>query len=275
MVAGNKQFVNGVEQIELAVLDPVTGVAGEWVRFENIAMDTVTHTSNADNKTNIFAEDKDVAVAILTDTGDPDTFGFGGLEISTENFAKLFNTEVDLATSTVTVLAKRREAKLAVRLTTRPINGVKKVITYPNTQCSTVWSGNFTKNALMVIQVTASLLAFMSVGGKDAIYTMQTVKEDGTVINGNPPVVSAGADSTTTTPTKALTGTATATSPKTIVSTLWTQTSGPNTATMTAPNALSNTVGGLITGVYIFQLTVVDSDGVSKSATTKVTATIA
>ena len=275
MTAGNKQFVNGVEQIELAVLDPVTGIAGEWVRFENIAMDTVVHTTNADNKTSIFAEDKDVAVAILTDTGDPDTFAFGGLEISVDNFSKLFNVEVDLTTSSVTVLAKRREALLAVRLTTRPINGVKKIITYPNTQCSTVWSGNFTKNALMVIQVTASLLAFTSVGGKDAIYTMQTVAADGTVINGTPPTVSAGTDSTTTVATKALTGTATAASPKTIASTTWIQVSGPSTATMTAPNALSNTVGALVTGVYIFQLTATDSAGISKSSQTKVTATIA
>lgn len=275
MIAGNKQFVNGVEQIELAVIDEATGVAGDWVRFENIAMDTVVHTTNEDNKTSIFAEDKDVAVAILTDTGDPDTFAFGGLEISTENFAKLFNVEVDLTTSSVTVLAKRREAKLAVRLTTRPINGVKKIITYPNTQCSTVWSGNFTKNSLMVIQVTASLLAFMSVGGKDAIYTMQTVKSDGSVINGVLPTVSAGTDSTSTTATKALTGTATAASPKTIATTTWSQVSGPATATMTAPNALSNTVGALITGVYTFQLTAVDSDGISASAQVKITATIA
>lgn len=275
MESSGKNFVNGVEQLELAVLDPVTNVPGEWVRWENIAMDTVTHTSNPDNKTNIFAEDKDIAVAVLTDTGDPDTFGFGGLEISTENFAKLFNTEVDLLTNTVTVLAKRREARLAVRLTTRPIGGVKRIITYPNTQCSSVWSGNFTKSALMIIQVTASLLSYKSIGGKDAIYTMQTVKEDGTVINGTPPTVSAGTDSTTTTATKALTGTATAASPKTIAQTTWSQVSGPNTATMTAPNALSNTVGGLVTGVYTFQLTAIDSDGVTASSSVKLTATIA
>ena len=275
MESSGKNFVNGVDQVELAVIDEITGVPGTWVNMENITMTTVVYTSNSDNKTNIFAEDKPVAIAVLTDTGDPDTFAFSSMELSTANFSMLFNAEVDLLTSTTTVLAQRREAKLAIRLTTKNIGGVKTVFTFPNTQAESKWAGNFTKSELMSINVTASILSFGKVNGKDAIYTIQKVKADGSTINSIPPVVSAGTDSTTTTATKALTGTATATSPKTIAQTVWTQVSGPNQAVMSAPNALSNTVSGLVSGVYVFQLIATDSDGVTASSSVKLTATIA
>ena len=275
MESSGKNFVNGVDQVELAVIDEITGVPGTWVNMENITMTTVVYTSNSDNKTNIFAEDKPVAIAVLTDTGDPDTFAFSSMELSTANFSMLFNAEIDLLTSTTTVLAQRREANLAIRLTTKAIGGVKTIFTFLKTQAESKWAGNFTKSELMSINVTASILSFGKINGKDALYTIQKVRADGSVINSTPPTVSAGIDSTTTTATKALTGTATAASPKTVVQTLWTQVSGPNIATMTAPSALTNTVGGLITGAYVFQLSVTDSDGIVASASTKVTATIA
>jgi len=180
-----------------------------------------------------------------------------------------------LATSTTTVLATRKSANLAIRLTTRPTNGVKKIITYPNTQCDTTYVNNFTKDALVQLGIVASIMSFLSVGGKDAIYTIQTVKADGTAINGTPPTVSAGTNSTTTTATKALTGTATAASPKTIVSQQWTFVSGPNTPGITGSTTLTPTITGLITGTYVMQMTAIDSDGVSASATTQIVATIA
>lgn len=275
MAAANKKIVHGVELLEFAIPNvdgSLTGVT--WSRFENVAPGTVNYTSNADNKTSIIPEDKDVAIIVLSTPGDPDAFNFGLLELSDDNFNTLFNTEYDATTSTVTVLAQRKQPNLAIRLTTRPTNGVKKIITYPNTQAETTYVNNFTKDALVQFGIVASVLSYTSISGKDAIYFVQTVKADGTVINGTKPTVSAGADSTTTTPTKALTGTATATSPKTIATTTWTQISGPNTASMTAPGALTNTVGGLVTGVYKFQLTATDSDGVSASATVQITATI-
>lgn len=275
MAQANKKIVQGVEMLELAVIDPNTGVLGPYVRAENVAPDTVNYTSNADTETSIIPEDKDVAIITLSTPGDPDQFNFGLLELSDENYAKLFNVEQDLTTSTTTVLATRKRANLAIRLTTRPVNGVKKVFTYPNTQCTTTYVNNFDKQSLVQLGVVANIMAFTSVGGKDAIYTVQTVKADGSVINGTPATVSAGNASTTTSETASLTGTATAASGKTIVSQQWTQDSGPNVAGFTAPTSLTTTVNGLVTGVYVFRLTVTDSDGVQASATKQLTATVA
>lgn len=275
MAVGNKKIVQGVETIELAVIDDATGIAGAWVRAENIAPGTVQYTSNSDTETSIIPEDKDVAIIVLSTPGDPDQFLFGLLELSDENYAKLFNVEQDLTTSTTTVLATRKKANLAVRLTTRPVNGVKKIFLYPNTQCTTTYVNNFTKDALVQLGVAANILSYTSVGGKDAIYSVQTVKADGTVINGTPPAVSAGANSTTTAATKALTGTVTPVSPKTIAAYQWTQVSGPNQAGFSTPNAVNTNAIGLITGTYVFQLTATDSDGVQASATTQIVATIA
>lgn len=274
MAVKNQKIVQGVETIELAVIDDA-GVQGEWVRAENIAPGTVQYTANADTETSIIPEDKDVAIIVLSTPGDPDQFLFGLLELSDENYAKLFNVEQDITTSTTVILATRKRATLAIRLTTRPVNGVKKIFLYPNTQCTTTYVNNFTKDALVQLGVAANILSYTSVGGKDAIYSVQTVKADGSVINGTPPAVSAGANSTTTSATKALTGTVTAASPKTVVSYQWSQVSGPNSAGFSTPNAVNTNATGLITGTYVFQLTAVDSDGVSASATTQVVATIA
>ncbi len=43
----------------------------------------------------------------------------------------------------------------------------------------------------------------------------------------------------------------------------WTQVQGPNTATMSAPLAVTNNLSGLITGTYIFRLEVADNDNIA------------
>lgn len=47
----------------------------------------------------------------------------------------------------------------------------------------------------------------------------------------------------------------------TITRYLWTQLSGPNTATIASPEAVSTKVSGLITGTYLFRLKIFDNDG--------------
>jgi len=195
MAVANKKIVLGVESVELAVID-ANGTQGAWVRAENIAPGTVNYTSGTDTKTPLIPEDKDAAIIVFSVAGDPDIFNFGLLELSDENFAKLFNVEQALATSTTTVLAERKQASLAIRLTTRVVNGVKKVFTYPNTAATTTYVNNFTKDALVQFGVAASVLSFTTSSGKEAIYTIQTVKADGSVIDGRPATVSAGTDST-------------------------------------------------------------------------------
>jgi gliding motility-associated-like protein len=87
------------------------------------------------------------------------------------------------------------------------------------------------------------------------------------------PNVNAGPDVTITLPVTTATLTGTAKDPDgTVVSTLWKQTSGPNTATITTPGALSSTFTGLISGTYLFTFTATDNDGMTETdwATIKV-----
>jgi len=86
-----------------------------------------------------------------------------------------------------------------------------------------------------------------------------------------PPVVSAGTNQTISLPTSSVTLTGTATDLSGISSYLWTQSSGPNTATIVASNAASTSVTGLIAGTYVFQLKVVDVLNLSAVASVTIT----
>jgi hypothetical protein len=87
-----------------------------------------------------------------------------------------------------------------------------------------------------------------------------------------PPTVSAGSNQNLTATSGTLTGTASAGS-GTITSETWTQISGPNTAVITTPSSLTTTITGLITGTYVFQLSVTNSN--SLTTTSRVTITVA
>ena len=88
-----------------------------------------------------------------------------------------------------------------------------------------------------------------------------------------PPAVNAGTAQSVNYPVSSvnLTGTATAVSGAKISSTVWAQTSGPNTATISAPANLSTAVTGLTEGLYVFKLTATDNRGLSNSATVTIT----
>jgi hypothetical protein len=87
-----------------------------------------------------------------------------------------------------------------------------------------------------------------------------------------PPTVSAGSNQTITLPsTLTLTGTASANGGTTISSYAWTQTAGPNTASITNPASASTGVTGLAAGVYTFSLKVTASDGSSTVQTVQIT----
>lgn len=89
------------------------------------------------------------------------------------------------------------------------------------------------------------------------------------------PTVNAGDDTTANSSTKALVGTATAATGKTIASVAWSQVSGPNTASFSAVTSLSTNATGLVTGTYVFKLTATDSEGTVASDTISVVATVA
>lgn len=87
-----------------------------------------------------------------------------------------------------------------------------------------------------------------------------------------PPVVNAGADTSIILPTSSLTVHGIATSlTSTIVSYLWVQLSGPNTADIVSPTSATTNIISLIAGVYIFKFTATDANSMSASATITVT----
>jgi alpha-tubulin suppressor-like RCC1 family protein len=88
-----------------------------------------------------------------------------------------------------------------------------------------------------------------------------------------PPTVSAGSTQTVQLPTSTvnLSGTATAATPNTLASTVWTITSGPTGATISTPNSLTTTVTSLSAGTYVFTLTVTDNTGLVSTSTVTIT----
>ncbi|HEX4375228.1 MAG TPA: PKD domain-containing protein, partial [Puia sp.] len=87
-----------------------------------------------------------------------------------------------------------------------------------------------------------------------------------------PPTVNAGVNQTITLPTNtaSLIGIATDLSGL-ITGYTWTQVSGPSTATISSSALITTTVKGLVAGTYVFQLKVVDNNGLSATATVTIT----
>src|SRR5204862_602793 len=77
------------------------------------------------------------------------------------------------------------------------------------------------------------------------------------------PVVNAGSDQVLITPVNAANLTATATDDGTISAYLWTQVSGPSTATFSSQSSMSTSASGLILGRYTFNVKVTDNAGLS------------
>ncbi len=86
-----------------------------------------------------------------------------------------------------------------------------------------------------------------------------------------PPTVSAGADQTISLPINTVTLSGTASDADGIITSYsWTQVSGPNTAVLTAPSAISTNANNLIAGTYVFRLTVTDNTTATASANVQV-----
>lgn len=104
-----------------------------------------------------------------------------------------------------------------------------------------------------------------SLTGKD---TMQIT----VVAQNQPPIVDAGPDLILTLPSNDTTVIGHATDPEGVIDhVLWTQISGPNTATIGTPSDSTTTIGGLIEGTYIFQYAVTDSGNVTGTDVMQIT----
>lgn len=105
--------------------------------------------------------------------------------------------------------------------------------------------------------------------GSPASDTVNVVVNDPAAVI--PPTADAGIDQITTSATVTLNGAGSTTPNGTIQSYLWEKVSGPAAGTITNTTAVSTTVTGLTTGVYVFRLTVTDSIGQTGSDTVQVT----
>jgi len=106
------------------------------------------------------------------------------------------------------------------------------------------------------------------------LFTWMIAQGDTTLVGGVNcnPTVSAGSNQSITLPinTVNLTGSSSALCGNTISSNVWSELSGPNSATITSPNTLSTSVTGLIQGTYVFKLTTTDNQNNSNNATMQV-----
>jgi PKD repeat protein len=115
------------------------------------------------------------------------------------------------------------------------------------------------------------LLTVTDNSGKTASATVTIIVKPAVVVVGLPSA-NAGSNQTITLPTNSVTLTGSGSeSNGTIVSYTWTEVSGPSTATFGTAGQATTTAGGLVAGLYRFQLTITDALGVSASATVQVT----
>jgi len=87
------------------------------------------------------------------------------------------------------------------------------------------------------------------------------------------PIANAGSNQTIQLPVSSVTlsGSGAGTNGATISSYAWTQTSGPNTASITSAGNASTGVSGLLQGTYVFTLTVTDNHGLTDNASVTIT----
>lgn len=183
--------VGGVEQIELApAFFTEAGVASAvWVEAEYVAPDSVLYTRNADTETDLIPEDKEVSFVTFYTPGEADTIVFGLLQHHPTIMAMLFNQEYVAATSKTTLLAKRKIANLAVKITTRSMKDDRKqIIVIPNVAFTTTIVNNLSKTALQQLLLTGKVGSFKTTTTNlDAISIKTWVTEAGAVIDSTTP----------------------------------------------------------------------------------------
>jgi hypothetical protein len=133
------------------------------------------------------------------------------------------------------------------------------------------FSGHGTVNSPLKaeVNIAALLTKILNDANLRSVFCQITAACGGVSLPANlPPLVSAGPDRTLTLPVSslALTGTA-SDSDGVIVSTIWTQVSGPNTAFIIFGTTLTPTVSGLVAGTYVFRLEATDDKGASSDDT--------
>ena len=143
-------------------------------------------------------------------------------------------------------------------------------------QSVTVSTDVNTSNAAKFAAISPSGGSIAITISRNGVYNyLNGFKITGNILN-SPPTVSAGGNQTITAPANSVTLSAIATKGGggPIVSTTWSELSGPNAANLLAPGSISSTASNLIAGTYQFQILVRDSVGSTASSTTLVTVKI-
>jgi hypothetical protein len=273
-MATEKYSLSGIKKV---FIGPASNTANlvDMFEIDNFNPGSFVRTKNVDTIERIIADGKSAAYITFSAPGDPDRITFALLDQNPKVEQLLSNVIYDAATSTITELAKRKVANIALQIFTELKNGKSAIITIPNIDATLGTTDPLTFNNVEKFVITGDLKGFITVNGEEAISIKQWLDSTGQPLNASPATVSAGNNSTTTTATKALNGTASPANGKTIASQYWTLVSGPNTPAMSAQSSLSNTVSGLVSGTYVFRLTVIDSAGVETSSNTQVTVNLA
>lgn len=121
-------------------------------------------------------------------------------------------------------------------------------------------------------KVASSLAAGVPASGFTRYYDSYTHADVQLALNTNQtPTAIAGNNQSISVATTTLDGTQSYDSDGTIVSYLWEQVSGPNTANILTPSGSSSIVNGLIVGDYVFRLTVTDDDTLTDTDTVTIT----
>jgi gliding motility-associated-like protein len=141
--------------------------------------------------------------------------------------------------------------------------------TLSNTNTLTLNVSNITAKGNYVFKLTAT----DNLGASSSATVQLVVSPDPLPKNINkPPVVSAGKDTTIILPATTLLLFGSAADPEDkLKSVAWSQVSGPNIAAMATPLQTDNLLSGLAEGIYVFQLTATDQEGLSASATLTIT----
>lgn len=183
--------VGGVEKIELAPAFLTEAGAGTaiWTQAEFVAPDSVLYTRNSDTETDLVPEDKDVAFLTFYTPGEADTIVFGLLQHHPTIMAMLFAQEYVATTSKTTMLAKRKVANLAVKITTRSMkDNRKQIIVLPNVAITTTIVNNLSKTAVQQLLLTGKVGSFKTTTTLlDAISIKTWVTESGAAIDSTTP----------------------------------------------------------------------------------------
>lgn len=129
----------------------------------------------------------------------------------------------------------------------------------------------YRKNGPLSEYTSSQARAVPVVNNVDQIYVFDATVQVDLVA----PTISAGTDQTVTTATASLTGTATPAAGKTIKSIKWTKKSGPAGGNLTGTTTLTPTVAGMVTGAYVFEMVVTQSDGAVAADDVTINATVA